>query len=212
MRTDDLIAVLATQPGADAAAAGRRFLARLAPGPVVALLLMLVLLGPRPDLEAAMALPMFWMKLALPASVAIAAWLLLWRLGLPGVRLGRGPVAVATPLAIAWLAGALVLWNAPASERLGLVLGQTWLQCPVSITLLAVPALGFSLWALRGMAPTRLPLAGAAAGLFAGAAAAFAYAFHCPELQAPFLAVWYVLGMLVPAALGALLGRRLLHW
>jgi hypothetical protein len=28
----------------------------------------------------------------------------------------------------------------------------------------------------------------------------------------PFVAVWYVLGMAIPAALGALLGRRWLHW
>jgi hypothetical protein len=38
------------------------------------------------------------------------------------------------------------------------------------------------------------------------------YAFHCPELAAPFLGVWYVLGMLIPAALGALIGPRVLHW
>ena len=52
----------------------------------------------------------------------------------------------------------------------------------------------------------------AAAARFAGAAAAFAYAFHCPEMQAPFLAVWYVLGMLIPAAVGAALGQRMLRW
>lgn len=212
MNTHELIAMLASDPRADAAAADRRFFTRLAPGPVLALLLMLLVLGPRPDLAAAMALPMFWVKLALPASIALAAWLLLRRLGLPGARLGRSPVAAAVPLLLVWSAGAAVLWNAPAGERLGLLLGQTWVQCPVSITLLALPALAFALWALRGMAPTRLPLAGAAAGLFAGAAAAFAYAFHCPELEAPFLAVWYALGMLIPAALGALLGRRMLHW
>jgi hypothetical protein len=33
-----------------------------------------------------------------------------------------------------------------------------------------------------------------------------------PELQAPFLAVWYVLGMAVPVAVGALLGPRVLRW
>ena len=50
------------------------------------------------------------------------------------------------------------------------------------------------------------------AGLFAGAAGALAYAMHCPELEVPFLGAWYVAGMLIPTALGALLGRRLLHW
>ena len=78
--------------------------------------------------------------------------------------------------------------------------------------MLALPALALALSALRGLAPTRLALAGAAAGLFAGGAGAFAYAFHCPELEAPFLGAWYVAGMLIPAALGALPGRRLLRW
>lgn len=213
MNTDDLIAALAANPApVDAARSDRRFLLRLAPGPVLALVLMLVLLGPRPDLAAAATLPMFWVKLALPASVGIGAWLLLARLGHPGVRLGGGPAAAIAPLVLMGAAGALVLWQAPVGERLALLLGQTWAQCPLAIALLAVPALGFALWALRGLAPTRLPLAGAAAGLFAGAAGAFAYAFHCPELQAPFLAVWYAAGMLIPAALGALLGRRALRW
>jgi hypothetical protein len=31
-------------------------------------------------------------------------------------------------------------------------------------------------------------------------------------MQAPFLAIWYLLGMLIPTALGALLGPRLLRW
>ena len=46
----------------------------------------------------------------------------------------------------------------------------------------------------------------------AGGAGAAVYALHCPELDAPFLAVWYVLGILMPVAAGALLGPRLLRW
>ena len=55
-------------------------------------------------------------------------------------------------------------------------------------------------------------MAGAAAGLLAGATGALAYALHCQEMEAPFLAIWYLLGMLIPAALGALAGRWLLRW
>jgi hypothetical protein len=65
---------------------------------------------------------------------------------------------------------------------------------------------------MRGLAPTRLRLAGAGVGLLAGAAGAFVYAFHCPELAAPFLGMWYLLGMAIPTALGALLGPRALRW
>jgi hypothetical protein len=31
-------------------------------------------------------------------------------------------------------------------------------------------------------------------------------------MEAPFLAIWYLLGMLIPTLLGALLGPRLLRW
>jgi len=55
-------------------------------------------------------------------------------------------------------------------------------------------------------------LLGLCAGLLAGAAGAVVYALHCPELDAPFLFVWNSLGMLLPAALGAGLGPKLLRW
>jgi hypothetical protein len=71
---------------------------------------------------------------------------------------------------------------------------------------------GAVLWAMKGLAPTRLALAGAMAGLLSGAGGALVYALYCPEMAAPFIGVWYLLGMLIPTALGALLGPRLLHW
>ena len=213
MRTDDLIAVLAADISTiDPARADRRFLIKLAGGAVLALTAVLLLMGTRPDLSAAAALPMFWIKLIFPASLALAALVMLRRLSYPGMRLGLAPAAAALTASAVWIFAGLVLLTAPAGERLALVLGDTWIECPFSIALLSVPALGLALWATRELAPTRLALAGAAAGLFAGAVAAFAYALHCPEMEAPFLAVWYVLGMLIPTSVGALLGRRLLHW
>ena len=65
---------------------------------------------------------------------------------------------------------------------------------------------------MKGLAPTRLRLAGAAAGFAAGAIGALVYTLHCPELDAPFLAVWYVSGMLIPTVVGAFVGPRLLRW
>jgi hypothetical protein len=38
------------------------------------------------------------------------------------------------------------------------------------------------------------------------------YTLHCPEMTAPFLGIWYVLGMLIPTAVGAELGPSLLRW
>ncbi|MFS2051364.1 NrsF family protein, partial [Variovorax sp. CT11-76] len=49
-------------------------------------------------------------------------------------------------------------------------------------------------------------------GALAGGVGAAVYALHCPELTAPFIAVWYVSGIAVPVLVGALLGPRLLRW
>lgn len=213
MRTDDLVAALAAGAApVDLARGERRFRGKLLAGVLVAFVLTWLLLGPRPDLAEAMRLPMFWVKAALPASVALASWGLLARLGHPGARIGASLLAAAAPLAMVAVAGLLVLWQSAPAERTGLLFGQTWRDCLLNIPLLALPALALTLWALRGLAPTRLAAAGAAAGLFAGAAGAFAYAMHCPELEVPFLGAWYVAGMLIPAGLGAAAGRRLLHW
>jgi hypothetical protein len=65
---------------------------------------------------------------------------------------------------------------------------------------------------MRGLAPTRLRETGAVIGLAAGGAGAFAYAWHCTETGAPFLAVWYTVGIALAALLGWLAGPRVLRW
>jgi hypothetical protein len=111
-----------------------------------------------------------------------------------------------------WMLAALALAVAAPEGRPALIMGGTWVACPVNILLLSVPALFTALWAMRSCAPTRPRWAGAAAGLLAGAIGALVYTLHCPELAAPFLGIWYVLGMLAPALLGATVGPRVLNW
>jgi hypothetical protein len=213
MTTDQLIALLSArvQP-VDPRRVQRRFVALLALSGLLALSCSVLFLGLRPDLRSAADQPMFWLKLAFPASLAGAALLVSWRLGHPGMRPGAAWMGVAMPVALLWLLAAGVLLAAPAHERLALALGQTWWQCPLTVGLLSLGPLALALWAAAGLAPTRPALSGAIAGLFAGACAAAAYALHCPEMQAPFLGIWYVAGMLVPTALGAAAGRLMLRW
>ncbi len=213
MRTDDLIATLAAGASpVDPLRADRRFVLKLAAGATAAVIASFLLAGQRSELASNAASPMFWVKVLFPAILALCALLGLRRLGYPGMRLGRLPVVTALPLVALWLIAAAVLLMAPAEERLSLLLGRTWTVCAFGIALLSIPALVLSFAAARELAPTRPYLAGASCGLFAGATAAFAYALHCPETQAPFLAVWYVLGIVIPTCAGAALGRRLLRW
>lgn len=213
MKTDELIAMLASGVNPVEPDALRfRYTAALGWGAFVSTLLMAILLGVRPDIVEAVRLPMFWVKLAFPAALLAGALLAVLRLSRPGVRLGRVPAAVAAPVLAMWLLGAVVLFTAAPGERSALLFGDSAASCPFTITLLSVPLFIAALWAMRGLAPTRLVLAGAAAGLLAGSGGALAYALYCPEMAAPFIGIWYLLGMLIPTAVGAMLGPRLLRW
>jgi hypothetical protein len=111
-----------------------------------------------------------------------------------------------------WLLAAAALAGTAPDVRTAALWGDTWASCLLSIPLLSAPTLIGALLAMRRMAPTRLASAGAAAGALAAGVGAAVYALHCPELGAPFLAVWYVAGASIPVLAGAMLGRVLLQW
>lgn len=213
MRTEELTVLLATGAGTvDSRVIERRVAAALGWGAAFALILMILFLGGRDDLSQALLLPKFWLKVLFAAALVMAGLMLLRRLARPGASLGTAAGWVASPFIALWALALFVLGNAPTEQRLGLVLGQTWMLCPWLIAMLSMPLLAGLLWALQAAAPTRPALAGAGAGLLSGAVATLVYCIHCPEMEAPFLAVWYVLGILMPAAIGAFLGSRWLRW
>lgn len=213
MKTDELISLLAAGEGpVDRYAMARRFGVALLIGALGALLLTTVVYGVRSDLAEVARTPLFWAKLALPASLALLALRLSQRLARPGSNGGAAWVALGVPLLLVWLGAGLSLAGAAPDARAELILGRTWRTCALNIGLLCVPAFIAVFWALRGLAPTHLRQAGAAGGLLAGATATVAYCLHCPEMEVPFWGVWYVLGMLIPTVVGALVGPRLLRW
>lgn len=213
MKTDQWIDLLAqgVEP-VPARSALRRMALALALGLPLALAIVALDYGLRSDLAAVARMPMFWVKLLAPAVLAAGGFIACERLGRPGMRVGPWLLALVLPIALLWAMAAIVLWQAPAPERLPLVLGQTWKTCAASIAYIASPVFVAALLALRALAPTRPVQAGAAAGALAGGAAAAVYALHCPELQAPFLAVWYVAGIAAVVLAGALAGRFVLRW
>ena len=213
MKTSAWIRLLAAGAGpVERAAVARRYASALAWGMIGAALTMGLFMGLRPDIDRAAKLPMFWIKLGFPAVLLVGSVAAAARLSRPGDRLGWTVPALLVPLAAMWLAGAVVLSDALPAQRAALVMGRTWWFCVIGVPLLSLPMLVAAFWAMRGLAPTRPVLAGAMSGLVAGTVGALVYALHCPEMQAPFFGVWYVAGMLVPAATGALVGPRLLRW
>ncbi|HEY1753217.1 MAG TPA: DUF1109 domain-containing protein [Caulobacteraceae bacterium] len=154
----------------------------------------------------------FWMKLVYSFVLALAGLVATVRLARPGGRMAAAAwIALAAVAAIAAMAVRETMATAP-SHMAALWLGQTWWICPLRILVTAAPIYAATLWLLRRAAPTRLALAGAGAGLFAGAAGATIYALYCQETAAAFVLAWYTLGIAVCAALGAAIGARLLRW
>lgn len=213
MKTDALIAMLANHAApVPAHAVERRFALALLCSIPIAVLLMLTVFGLRADLAQATGTSSLWIKLGFASGLALASFVAAERLGHPGMRVGGVWAAVAAPLLVLWLIAASALLLAEPGQRPELIFGTTWKTCPLNLALLSAPLLAATLWTMKGLAPTRLRLAGASAGLLAGALSALVYALHCPESAPPFVAIWYVLGVALPTLAGAALGPRVLRW
>jgi hypothetical protein len=213
MNTDELISLLSNQvTQVDRRAIARRFIQALLIGAAGSLVLMSIVFGVRHDLGSVAGTGIFWAKLAFPLAVAIGALLVIARIGRPGARAGYAWALVALPFAAVWIAGWMIVDNAGPNARAALVLGQTWRTCPFNILLLSTPTFPAAMWAMRSLAPTRLRLAGAVVGLLASSTATIVYCLHCPEMSPAFWGVWYAIGMLLPALIGAWTGPRFLRW
>ncbi len=213
MKTDDFVAMLATGVApVDPDVPGKRFRLALSAGALGAVLVMLAVFGLNPNLRAASALPMFWVKLVFPAALGLVAVLLAQRLSHPGMRLGAAAKAWLGPVVAMALLALLVWMDAAPAERPDMIYGKTWKTCSRNIAIVAAPVFAGVLWAMKGLAPTRLVLAGASAGLLAGAVGTAVYALHCQQMTAPFIFVWYGAGMLLCTAIGAALGPKVLRW
>ena len=151
-------------------------------------------------------------KFGYVVSLLFGAVWLAERASRPGTNLRRAALAVALVVAVMAALCASVLALAPMQSRLDLVVGHSWASCPWHVAELSAPAFVAVVWAMRGLAPTRPRAAGFAAGLLAGTLGAVGYALHCPELSPVFVLVWYTLGILIPAGVGAVLGPWLLRW
>lgn len=213
MKTEQLITALTTglEP-ADRRLPLRLASAALAAGVVLAALMMLLGRGLNPSLRAFLGEPMFWVKLGFGVALAAASLWLAAGLARPGTRVAARSWLPLVPPAVLWGLGAAALLAVAPEARADIMWGQTWSGCLVAIPLFSAPMLIGGLVVLRRMAPTCPACAGAAVGALAGGVGSAVYALHCPELAAPFLAIWYVIGAAIPVTLGAVVGRVLLRW
>lgn len=211
MKTDKLIEMLSNQAGpAPRHAVEKRLWPVALLGLALSALAGIVVMGLVP-----MSVMMhwgWWVKFGYAtALVAVGGWMTV-RLARPVQQLAGPQMALMAVLALIGLAGVAYWLMAMPELRWAELIGHSWQTCPRNVILMSVPPMAAAFWALRGLAPTRPRLAGAAAGLFAGALGAAAYALSCTEIATSFVAVWYTLGVAGSVAIGALVGPWVLRW
>src|SRR6266436_4354158 len=213
MKTDDLVALLSTNPEpVDRSSVVRMLCVALAAGMVVALGIAFVGLGVRSDLMTAHAFAFLLLKLAFTVGIVGVASMYLTRLARPGGERKTPSFLVAMPFLVIVFLAAISLWFAPSAHWDEMIVGDQWLECLLSIPIIAIVPFAISIWAVRRAAPTNLVRTGAVAGLIAGGVSAMAYALHCTDDSLPFVAVWYGGTIVLCTLAGAALGPRLLRW
>jgi hypothetical protein len=213
MKTDDLVAFLSTNPEpVDGSSVVRTLCVALAAGMVVALGVAVVGLGVRSDLMTARALIFLVVKLAFAVGIVSLTLVYLTRLARPGGERKTPSFLIAIPFLIIVFLAAISLGFAPTSHWDKMIVGDQWLECLVSVPIIAMVPFAISIWAVRKAAPTNLTRTGAFAGLLAGGVSVMAYALHCMDDSLPFVAVWYAGTIVLCTLAGAVLGPRLLRW
>ena len=211
MKTDDLIAML----GTNVESVSRGQLARTIGASVLlgaggALGITLLAFGIRPDLNQNWRFLL--LKVFFTLGLTVLASIYLFRVARPDTGRKIPAVVLASPFVAIMLLAAISLAAAPVAHWDRMVAGDQWLECLVSIPVIAVVPFAVIIWAVRRMAPTDLVRAGGLAGLVAGGVSATGYALHCTDDSLPFIALWYSATIVLCTIAGAKLGPRLLRW
>lgn len=219
MTIDDTLAPLEGRAGGEGAGAPVWSAATLpwrlveiaAAGALAGVLMILLWLDLRPDLEVAAAHPFFWIKAAYPAVVAACALVAVTRMA----RRQAGGVAVLA--AAGTIAGLMLVAGAVQAfgmtpDSLRTLYWPNALVCMGNILVIAAPMLVLTTIGLRNVDLERPAPTGLACGLFCGGVAATVDGLHCWQGTYAFVGPWFTLAILVSGGLGAgaikLLARR----
>ena len=211
MKTEHLIDMLArgVEP-AERPRWARRLALTLLAGLAISVGLVVLGFGVRADIGAAR-MPIM-MKAMFSAAAAAAMLPLAVRLMRPGRPLGWRVGAILVFVGVCAFATWVALMGEAPERRLDAWLGGGFPWCLVLVPLLAAPSAALLVWLMRAFAPTQLTLTGAAIGALSGGVGAMAYSMYCPIDSVAFVTTWYVVAIALCAALGAVIGSRLLRW
>lgn len=184
-------------------------------GGAAALGLMLITVGPRPELGSMAHLSWLALKLIFAFSLIATSTPSLIRSLRPAADDETQFKLICSPFILASIAAIATLFLCRSNAWREMLLGAHPMgsaRCVLLTLLFATIPMALLMWALRRGAPTRLARCGAIAGIVAGAIGAAAYAFSCRSESVAFIAIWYSAGITLCALIGAQLGSRLLRW
>jgi hypothetical protein len=212
METEQLIRTLAVDNAQRARPVGFVLTLTLLAAAPVSIAIFFAILGVRSDVMTAMHNPFFDLKFVVTLTLAISAITVSLHLSRPEALMRGWAWLLLIPAGIL-VAGIgsemMVPQRLPMMTRL---VGHNWRVCMTAIPLIALPLLAGALIGLRHGAPTRPALAGAIAGMLSAGLAATLYASHCTDDSPLFVATWYSIATAAVAAIGALVGSRVLRF
>ena len=211
MNTDALIAALS----ADIRPVSRhaiqyKIAAGVSVGIAAAALLLVSLLGLRPDLPEAASGSAFWIKGGYTLALGLTGLVLAIQLARPDSDRLQGLWLVPVPV----LSMTVIAFSEAAADSKGAVQMITtarWICLPY-ILMLASPIYLGIISTVRTFAPTRLAASGAAAGLVAGGFGATIYGLYCEQASACYVLTRYTIAIVMVSGIGALAGRLILRW
>ncbi|MQB42005.1 DUF1109 domain-containing protein [Rhizobium sp. ICMP 5592] len=172
-----------------------------------AIVLVFATFGFQPELQATLRSAPFHHKIISMLMLAGGGILAVRHVGKPGS--GAYSLAMLLPGAALLLIGAAS--DASSFPLMGRA-GVSVPSCLMAMVLLSLAPLALIIAALRTGVTTRPAMAGAAAGILAGALGAAAYAFVCKNDGGLFVAVWYSIAIAIVMSVGAFVGKRALAW
>jgi hypothetical protein len=214
MRTDDLINTIVADHAVQPRPRPVGYVLGMAiiGGLAISAALFSITLGPRPDILSALSTWRFDTKWADNLVLVIAATWVALRLSRPTAAPRTAMRALMVPVFLLMAAVLYELVTVSASEWPSRAIGVNGMMCFANIIFLSVFPLTTTIYALRQGAPMSPALAGAAAGLLAGALGATVFAMHCTNDSPLFVAIWYALAIGLMSMFGLLIGRHALRW
>jgi hypothetical protein len=207
--TDDLIRSFASAAGTRRSVSLQAALAVTGAASLAcALLLVFSVIGIRQDFaDMAVRMP-FAFKLAYTGALVVGASVVALYAATPG--------ASATALYALLPAVILLSWGVIFEPTGFPIMGRTTTAvvfCVGSILFLSLPAMILTfVVVMRKGAPTQPRFAGAVIGMVSASVAALAYTLACKNDGPAFVAIWYTVACAIMAAIGAVVGHRVLRW